>query len=214
MARTNLDLKTVRNPVKLSRAQAIKAKFDDMDQALDAACLHEYLGTPSLADDDRFLLSVVMQATAYTLDETTLPAGNPPRNVVITHTTDTTTDTLGDATVTGTDVNDEEITETITLVADSAVKGTKAFKTVTSVITPDWVQAGGVSDLIEVGFDTLLGLSRALAATTDVVQTMLDGAVVKPDAVAVDASVVSKNTVDMATGTYDGTKVARALVVV
>lgn len=172
----------------------------------------EDLSTPDLLDDDRFLLSVVMQATAYTLDETTLPAGNPPRNVIITHTTDTTTDTLGDAVVVGTDVDDGAITETLTIAADGVVTGAKAFKTVTSVTSASWVQGGGVSDLIEVGFGNLLGLSKVRAAAGEVFLGFLAGVARLPDAVAVDAANVEGNTVSLTGGTYDGSKTAKALI--
>lgn len=170
------------------------------------------LGAPDLADDDRFLNSVVMQATAYTLDETTLPADNPPRNVTATHTTDTTTDTLGDAVVVGTDVNDEVITETLTLSADGVVTGAKAFKTVTSVTTASWVQGGGVSDLIEVGFGNLLGLSEVRASTDEIFLGTLDGLMRDFDSKAIDAANVEGNTVSLTGGTYDSTKEAKVLI--
>ena len=173
----------------------------------------EYLGAPDAADDNHFLISVVMQATAYTLDETTLPADNPPRNVICTHTTDTTTDTLGDAIIVGTDVNDAVITETLTLSADGTVIGTKAFKTITSVTTAGWVQGGGVSDLLEVGFDTLVGLSIPLAAASDVFMATLAGVALLPSAIAVSSTLVEENTIDISGGTFDSSKAARAMVI-
>ena len=210
MARTHLDLKTVRNPVKLVRATEIKAKFDDFDDALDAALLGEYLGAPDLATDNYYKASGVMQATAYTLAQTAPPADNPPRNVTLTHTTDTTTDTLGDAVVVGTDYEDNPITETIPLVADSEVQGTKAFKTIVSVTTPDWVIAGGVADLIEIGFGKCLGLSRRLSAASQVFMATLNGVALLP-VITVDATLIEENTIDLSAGTYDSAKLARAL---
>ena len=176
------------------------------------ALLGDDLATPDLLTDDRFLLSVVMQATAYTLDNTTLPAGNPPRNIIITHTTDTTTDTLGDATVVGTDVDGGVISEVLTVSADGVVTGAKAFVTVTSVTTPSWVQGGGVSDLIEVGFGNLLGLSQVMPAAANVFLAALAGVTRLPDAVAFDAANVEGNTISLTGGTYDGTKTAKALI--
>jgi len=91
------------------------------------------LGAPDLLTDDRFLNSVNMQATAYTLDETTLPADNPPRNVIVTHTqVGGVTDTLGDMVVDGTDVEDNVIQETLTIADGGVVTGTKALKKVTA----------------------------------------------------------------------------------
>lgn len=172
----------------------------------------EDLGAPDLLTDNRFLLSVVMQATAYALDETTLPADNPPRNIVITHTTDTTTDTRGSAVVDGTNVDDEVIQETIVISADGVSTGAKAFKTVTAVTTAGWVQAGGVSDLLEVGFGNLLGLSRARAAASEVFLASLAGVTRLPDAIAVHAADVESNTISLTGGTYDSAKQARALI--
>ncbi len=172
----------------------------------------EDLGTPTVLTDNRFLLSTVMLATAYVLDQTTLPAGNPPRNVIVTHATDTTTDTLGDAVVDGTDVDDQVIQETITVSADGVATGAKAFKTVTAVTTASWVQAGGVSDTIEVGFGDLLGLSKVRAAAAEVFLGFLAGVARLPDAVAIDAADVEGNTINLTGGTYNGTKTAKALI--
>lgn len=171
------------------------------------------LGQPDLSDDDRFLLSVAMQATAYTLDNTTLPADNPPRNVIITVTATGTGDTLGSAVVTGTDVNDHIITETIALSA-GVNTGNRAFKTVTSVITADWVidAVEGTADLIEVGFGDKLGLPRTLDGTSSVFLSVLGTALISAT-VAVDADEVSLNTVDLSSGTYNGSKVAKVLLI-
>lgn len=179
--------------------------------AITDSLIGDDLGAPDLIDDNRFLLSVIMQATAYTLDETTLPADNPPRNVIITHTTDTTTDTLGDAVVDGTDFNDAVIQETITVVADGIATGVKAFKTVTAVTTASWVQVGGVSDLLEVGFGNLLGLSNLLTAASQVFLATLAGLARLPDSITVSASLIEQNTISLDGGTYDSSKVARAL---
>lgn len=172
----------------------------------------ERLGTPSVADADRFLLSVAMQATAYTPDETTLPAGNPPRNVTVTHTAVGTADTLGDLVVEGTDVDDGAISETITIVSGTEAAGVKAFKTITSLTTAGWVIDGveATADTITVGFGALLGLSRVLASANEVVVGLLNRAV-QAATIAVDAANVEGNTVDMSAGTYNGSKLADLL---
>lgn len=172
----------------------------------------EDLGQPDLLDDNRFLISTVMLATAYTLDETSPPTDNPPRNVIVTHTTDTTTDTLGNVVIDGTDVDDNVIQETLAVSADGVVTGAKAFKTVVTVTTASWVQAGGVSDTIEVGFGDLLGLSKVRAAASEVFLGFLAGVARLPDAVAIDAANVEGNTISLTGGTYNGTKTAKALI--
>ena len=170
------------------------------------------LGAPDLADADYFLNIVNMQATAYTLDETELAADNPPRNVTLTHAIVDTEDTLGDAVLTGTDFDDEVITETVALVASSEVTSTKAFKTLTSVVTAGWVQAGASPDTITVGFGTLLGLAQKLSATREVFLATVDGVAVKPSAIAVNATVVSKNTVDLSGAIYDSAKLVNVAI--
>lgn len=169
------------------------------------------LGAPDLADDDRFLESTVMLATAYVLDNTTLPADNPPRNLIVTHVADGNTDTLGDMVVDGTNVDDEVIQETLTISAGSTVVGTKAFKTVSAAISPDWV-ADGNSDLIEIGYSNLLGLSEVRASTDEIFLGTLDGLMRDFDSKAIDADNVESNTVSLAGGTYDGTKEAKVLI--
>jgi len=173
------------------------------------------LGTPDLADDNFFLTSVAMQATAYTLDETDLAADQPPRNVTVTHTAQGTADTLGDAVIVGTDVNDDPITETIAIDSGTVAAGTKAFKTVTSVVTADWVIDGveASEDLLEVGFGDLLGLGRPLAAASQVFLVVYDTGVVVDAVIAVDDTLVEENTVDFSGATYDGAKVAKVLLI-
>lgn len=172
----------------------------------------ERLGAPDLLTDNRFLLSTVMLATPYVLDETTLPADNPPRNVIVTHATDTTTDTLGNVVIDGTNVDDQVIQETLAVAADGVVTGAKAFKTVTAVQTAGWVQGGGVSDTIEVGFGELLGLAEVRADATEVFLGTLDGLMRDFDAIAIDAANVEGNTVSLTGGTYDSAKVAKVLI--
>lgn len=167
------------------------------------------LGTPALKDDNYFLISVDMQATAYTLDETALAATDVARNVIITHVATDTADTLGDAVITGTNINDEVITETITISSGGVATGAKAFKTITSVVTASWVIDGveGNEDKIEVGFGDLIGLPKVFASAVDVWLDKLAGAVIY-GTVAVNASDVESNTIDMSSGTFDGSKQA------
>lgn len=71
MARTKLDLKTVRVPVKLSRALAVKAKFDDLDDFLDAVKLTAYTAAGAISPTD----GVAFIDSAVALQAMTL--GNP-----------------------------------------------------------------------------------------------------------------------------------------
>lgn len=175
------------------------------------------LGAPDLAVADHFLADVAMKATAYTLDATTLPAGNPPRNVTVTLATVTAApadnDTVGSIVLDGTDVDDVVIHETVVLTPNAAVASTKAFKTLTGARTAGWIiDAGaGIADRITIGFGDLLGLAQVHAAASEVFAALFDGVFVAPDGVTVDPADVALNTVDLSSHTYDGAKTAKAV---
>lgn len=167
------------------------------------------IGQPALSDDDRFVTAVDMQATAYTIANAA-SADGLARNILITHTAGDTADTLGDAVIVGTDVNDEALTETITIVAGTTTAGTKCFKTVTSITTADWVidDVDGTADTIKFGTGNLVGLPEVIAAQANVDLTTLGTAIIEATVTA-DGTDVSKCTVDASTGTYDGIKKLR-----
>lgn len=173
------------------------------------------LGAPALADDDRIVVSTDMQVGAYTIAEGASVDGLA-RNVTVTQTATDAEDTNGTIVVSGTNVDGDEITETIVPNAGATVAGVKAFLEVTDVDGAGWVTAGG-ADTIEVGFGTLVGLpSRILvgngryAATAQIFAAFLGGVVVAANA-TFDADEPEKNTVDGSAGTYDGTKRLTAL---
>jgi hypothetical protein len=140
-----------------------------------------HLAAANAASVDRFLNSVTMKVGAYTLDETTIPTEGA-RHIEITHTTDTTTDTLGTVTCVGTNLAGETITEVITPVADSLVAGTKWFVTLASATGAGWVQAGGVSDLIEIGYGDAIALVEGTGTLhAVVVNTTAAGAITLAD---------------------------------
>lgn len=68
----------------------------------------------------------------------------------------------GDVTITGTNIRDEVITDTITFAANASSAGatTKAFKTVTSVVFP--VQDGAAATY-DIGVNDALGLDRTMS---------------------------------------------------
>lgn len=117
------------------------------------------------ADDDRFLVSVAMQATPYALDATTLPSGESPRCVQATHTAVGTADTLGNLVIDGTDASGTVIQETLALVSGGTAYGIKEFQTVTGLRTATWVVDGveGTPDTIKVGYSTR-GVPKQLGA--------------------------------------------------
>lgn len=114
----------------------------------------------------------------------------------------------GDLVIDGTNYNDEAISETFALSGTDEIVGDKAFKTVTKITVP---VKNGAGDTVAVGLGNKLGLHQTLAAAGQVLFCTLDRAVQAPT-VAVDADNIESNTVDLSAGTYDGTKVAVAMV--
>lgn len=158
------------------------------------------LGTPVVADVDRIVTSVDMQVGEYTI------AAQPdvPRNITVTRTVVTAADTPGTITVTGTNINDEAISEVITPGATGVtVAGTKAFKSVASVVGEGWV-IDTDEDTITVGVGGVLGLPYATPDADQVKIGIVGTSLVAPTVVA-DAT-VEESTVDLSSGTYDGSK--------
>jgi hypothetical protein len=101
----------------------------------------------------------------------------------------------GDVTLTGTNIRDEVITDTITFAANASTVGasTKAFKTLTSVVFP--IQ-DGASATYGIGVNDALGLDRCMSEAA-VIDVYADGVRETTAAtVTFDSSDVSKNTID------------------
>jgi hypothetical protein len=155
-----------------------------------------------------------MKVGAYALANGGLPGDGLARNVVVTHSTQGgTADTLGTVTIHGTDVNNDVMLEEITPVADTPVVGTKAFKTVTSIVGAGWaIDAGGApaADHIKVGFGTLVGLPVFIGTEDKVIAVALGTAFINAPTVA-HGTLVSDCMVDASSGVYDGTKKLRVM---
>ena len=165
------------------------------------------LGAPILADVDRIVTTVDMKVGAYTV------AAQPdvPRNITVSQTIVATgTDTPGTITVVGTNYNGEAISEVIIPSAGNVVAGAKAFKTVVSVTGAGWVIAGG-NDTITIGVGTVLGMPFDLKSTGEVLLGVVGVALIDPTVVA--GLTLEDSTVDISSGTYDGSKKAFVFVV-
>ena len=190
----NLDL--IRNPT-------IKKFVEDH---FVGAVKMAYLGEPVLADDDRIVTIANMKNGLYVI------AAQPDvtRNLTFTHATVAVgTDTLGTLTVAGTDIDGLAISEIVTPVADTEVLSTKAYKTVTGITGAGWVIAGG-NDTLIVGVGTRLGLPQDIA-NSHVYLGILGTALVVPTTYA--GGTIPTSTMDISSGTYNGTKSAYALIV-
>lgn len=193
----SLDTTKLRNP-------ALREFAEDH---LDHAGRIYSLGTPVVADTDKIVTTVDMKVGSYTI------AAQPDvaRNITVTVTAVGTADTMGTITITGTNVAGQVITEVLTPIAGSTVAGTKAFKTVTSVVGAGWVidAVEGTKDTVIVGVGTVIGLPIKIL-TGDCPLSILGTAIVVP---TVTVGAIESCTIDASSGTYNGTKALYAVVV-
>lgn len=168
------------------------------------------LGAPALASANRFVTSTNMINGSYTVANATHSDGLP-RNVTVTATAVTGSDTPGTITVAGTNAAGSAITEIIVPAQGSTVAGVKAFATVTGVTGAGWTINTG-NDTITVGSGNLIGLpastiagSNPIDGSGDIIATLLGGVGVAP-VVGFNASNIENCTVDASSGTYNGTK--------
>lgn len=84
-----------------------------------------------------------------------------PRNITFTTAGTTPADAPANAVITGTDVNGEALTETVTVAQTATISsGAKCFKTITSVV---YAVSEGTGATVAIGFGALLGLPSKAA---------------------------------------------------
>jgi hypothetical protein len=106
----------------------------------------------------------------------------------------------GDVVITGTNVLDAAISDTIALNAGNEVEGIKAFKTVTSIALPVEVNAG--TDTVSVGLGKKFGLPHIVKAAGCLLAKLFNLAA-DAGTLAVDDNEIEKNLYDLA-GVPDG----------
>lgn len=115
-----------------------------------------------------------------------------PRNIIVKGNA---SGMVGNVVVTGTNFNDDVITETIALNGSSSVTGSKAFKTVTKIALP--IQTNGGTDTVSIGTGEVLGLPYKLSHNT-VLKTYLDNtAEGTAPTVTTSDSAIESNTIDL-----------------
>ena len=180
------------------------------DDHLDGLCRMVALGAPILDDVDRLVISTNMIVGAYTM------AAQPdvPRNVSVSHTkVGDVTDTLGTIVFVGKDRGGAVISEVVTPVSGTIAYGKLAFASISSITGVGWVidtTEDATEDTITVGVGPALGLPFAIDAATEVLIGIVGTALIAP---TVAAGVLSASTVDLSSGTYNGTKKVFALCV-
>lgn len=150
-------------------------------------------------------------AAAVTIS-TFLAQPSVPRNVLLTP-----GGTTGDVescvvTVTGTNIYNATITETLTFAANAstATTGAKAFKTVSSVAFPADCESGGFAATWSLGYGEKLGLDKCLDYAGDLIFSEVAGVYETTRATVVaDDDEVEKNTADF-NGTMNGSADFRA----
>lgn len=102
-------------------------------------------------------------------------------------------------TVRGTNIADVAISEELTLTGATPVLGTKAFKTVTSVVLP--IATG--SETIDVGWGSKIGLPYMLKSKPLVFATQAGILETTAPTLAIDDDEIEKNTITLATALHD-----------
>ena len=162
------------------------------------------------ADDDAIKTSVASAATEQTYTGAALngvvggAVMSPPRNITITPSSHADIDAVG-VVVTGLDVNNKVLTETITLTNGGGVVsvGNKAFARVTKIVVPAQSGTGGT---LKFGFGDKLGLSRTIKARAgllSLVREVVGG-------VLLSAGPVTEEWVNVATADVDAIKTSIA----
>lgn len=162
------------------------------------------LGTPVKAANNKVCLIQEMDNEEYMLEAGADP--DVPRNITVTRTVAGDPDVPGIITINGTNYNDVVISEEI-IPGDHGVTvaGIKAFKTITSVVGSGWTVEGG-ADSVSVGWGNALGCHFIATDADNIILGMLGGIVVAHNPTA--GATVELATVDMSSGTYNGTKSA------
>lgn len=163
------------------------------------------LGAPIVATANYIVTLANMKVGAYTI------AHQPDvaRCVTVTHATVATgTDTLGTITVVGLNSKGKLVTEVITPVADTLVAGLTAFASIISITGAGWVIAGG-NDTIIIGVGTTLGIPMDISSSYAMI-AWVNNVLIAPT--VVQNAHVEKCTVDVSSGTYNGSNKVMVLV--
>jgi hypothetical protein len=139
-------------------------------------------------------VSAILPATALTSTTQTITSGinNPdvPRSLKIKGNA---VGITGNVVITGTNIADEEITETIALNGAAEVLGNKAFKTITSIQLPPETNVG--TDTVSVGTANKLGLPYKLKRNTVIAAYRDNIKETTAPTVATSTTVIEDNTV-------------------
>jgi hypothetical protein len=150
---------------------------------------------PVAVDADRILNDQATSNSVITTVTSFLAQPDFARKITVTPGGTTADVPAGDVVITGTNIRDEVISDTLTFAANDTAAQTslKAFKTITSIVFP--IQDGAAATY-DVGVNDALGLDRCMSGN-EVLRATMDGTIEGTlPTVTWNATDVSKNTVD------------------
>ena len=165
---------------------------------LKAQLLQHYHIAPAAVGVASVHAAVTLGDGVPTVVTTAITNPDYPRNVTIKGNA---AGIAGDVVITGTNILDEEITETIALNAATEVLGTKAFKTVTQIDLPARTTAG---DTVSIGRGKIFGVPHIVDNAGLLLVKLFDGST-DSGTLAVDDDEIEKNVFSL-NGTPNGTK--------
>lgn len=177
-----------------AQAQNVKRMFQDIKLPTQAQIEHQTITTPIAASATRLKTGQATSASVTTTVTSFSAQPDVPRNITITPTGTTADVPAGDIIVTGKNFFDATITETFTLTANQSTiaTGSKAFKSVTSVLFPIQDGAGATYNI---GVGSALGVKRCAANAGAYAWSAFDGAYESTRGTMVaDSDEVEKNT--------------------
>lgn len=164
-----------------------------------------HLGDPIVLTDDRIVAEADMQVGEYTV------AASPdvPRTLTVEHSQEDELDELGYIEITGDNILDEEITETVVPEANDIVETENIFKTVTKVEGFDWAidTATGTEDILKVGVGNMLGIPIDVKDADQFIFALLGTEIIPASAFdGYQAYELPHAAIDVSGATYDGSK--------
>ena len=144
--------------------------------------------TEAVVGSNTAIKTAVTLADALTTTLTTADINQPTAARVLNITGNAAT-AIGDVVITGTDIADNVITETIVSTGAATVSGTKAFKTITTIVLPE---RGAPGDTIAIGTTNAFGLPYKLAFDT-IIKVLNNGTATTVASGNYDATDISEN---------------------
>lgn len=164
-----------------------------------AALVQHYQITPDAVGATAIHAAIALTAAIQDVD-TDITDPDYPRTVTVKGNAAGIT---GNVVITGTNIEDEVITDTIALNGTSEVEGIKAFKTVTNINLPVETHAG--TDTVSVGMAKKFGLPHIVRNAACALVKLFDGSA-DGGSLVVDSDEVEKNLYSLS-GTPNGAKV-------